>query len=198
MALASTLTLRINEAYGPGMQQRGVLLALAFGASLVSGGCSISRTTCDGGYCGVGYTRPAEAPRRPPKRVEEVKLLRGRDPIPAGARAVGTFTWSVTLMDAVVSGDFGKCPDEIEGFFRGKAANLGYDGVAGVAYAGSSGGGEAKMVILDANGGLYRSAGSADPSNVSALTGGAPVFAAMYVPPYGTCVGVPYVIDSPR
>ncbi|MBX3193368.1 MAG: hypothetical protein KF819_40675 [Labilithrix sp.] len=180
------------------MWGKRALLVVVFGLSLVAGGCSITRVTCDGGYCGVGYTRPADAPTRPAKRVEDVKLLRGREPIPPGARAVGTFTWSVTLLDAVVSGDFSKCPDEIEGFFRGKAANLGYDGVAGVAYAssgGGGGGGEARMVILDTNGGLYRSPDSASSSGTNTLTGGAPVFAAMNVPPYGTCVGVPYVIE---
>lgn len=163
--------------------------------AVMAEGCSITRATCDGGYCGVHYTRPADAPRRPAKRIEDVALLRAKDAIPRGARAVGTFTWSVSLLDATVSGDFSKCPDEIEGFFRGKAANLGYDGVAGVAYATKSNDGEAKMVVLDTNGGLYRSADSTSTSGVNTLTGGVPAFAAMTVPPYGTCVGVPYVID---
>ena len=49
--------------------------------------------------------------------------------VPPGAEVVGYFEWAVNGFDVTSSAN---CTEEIEGFFRGKAANLGFDGVVGV------------------------------------------------------------------
>lgn len=154
-------------------------------------GC-YSVVTCDGGYCGVVHAKSTDMPKRPAKDIESVKLYRIHEPLPAGARPVGTFTWSVTLLDGILSGF--ECPEEVEGFFRAKAANLGYDGVAGVQIVTSASGEKPNMMILDANNGVYMSQGVFGKEQNS-LAGGAPVAMFASVPPFGSCVGVPYVIE---
>jgi hypothetical protein len=105
----------------------GIVILLAFVASL--GGCAIRAGQCEGGYCGVHFIKFAQTPPRPPKQPAELVFLRIDGHVPPGAEVVGYLEWAVNGFDLEGSHN---CSEEIEGFLRGKAANLGFDGVVGV------------------------------------------------------------------
>lgn len=109
-------------------------LVVVVSTLLASTGCiSVKTVQCEGGYCGVSYQRPPGVALRPAKVREPVKILHEGDPMPAGAKPVGVFSWKMNnFIDRYIkSGPHGRCSEEIETFFRGKAAGLGFDGVAG-------------------------------------------------------------------
>jgi hypothetical protein len=85
---------------------------------LIFPGCfTIVPTVCEGGYCGVKYT-PARN-HAPP----QVTIVKKGETIPQTAKLIATFHSPKTTTG---------CSTEVLDHFRGKAALLGFDGVANV------------------------------------------------------------------
>lgn len=113
------------------MNWKPAAVALSISALGAASGCIVVKTGqgCEGGYCGVLYLKFAQTTPRPPKAPADVMLRRIDARVPAGAEIVGYFEWALNAFDLSSNQN---CTEEIEGFFRGKAANLGFDGVVGV------------------------------------------------------------------
>jgi hypothetical protein len=107
-------------------------------AVCVSLGCSIQQASCPGGYCGVAF-RPVNAPQRAAIDPSRIVLLSAAQSPSFPVQPVGHFGFPVNTFDSMSIGQNGAiCTHEIDGFFRNKAANLGFDGVMGMRYDGSS------------------------------------------------------------
>ncbi len=167
-------------------------------ATLGLGGCAYKAVSaCEGGYCGVTYVRPPQ-PRqlapRPPKRREDMKILHAGDKLPEGARPMGTFSWKINnVFDRFAGGE--RCSEEIELYFRGKAAGLGFDGVAGVQLSSSASSGPPQTMVLSQSGNVYLTGTPNAPTTPSGSANGAPATILVTGVDFGACVGVPYVLD---
>ncbi len=98
----------------------------------------MQQQSCPGGYCGVMF-RPVNAPQRAAVDPALVILLSAGETPTFPVTPVGQFAFPVNGFDKMSLGSDGAiCTVEIDGFFRNKAANLGFDGVIGMRFDGTS------------------------------------------------------------